>query len=90
LRELWVSGQSGSRRPPQRYAATVPFLCGSLDLKAGCNGPSFPHAGVDSPRGRHSPAAAGIMLIGEQRFAHLGRRQHALLVAVANIDRLLF
>ena len=86
LRELglWAA------QPPaaQRLCSTVPFCADTLEFESWLQWVFIPRMrGLILRRGR-LPAAAGIMPMGEQRFAHLGRRQHALLVLLANIDRL--
>ena len=82
--DLWAA------QPPaaERLSSEVPFCADTLEFESWLQWVFIPRMRGLILRRERLPVAACIMPMGQQSFAHLGRRQHALLVLLANIDRL--
>lgn len=86
LRELalWTA------EPPaaQRLNSATPFCVDTLRFEEWLQWVFIPRMGKIAVRREKLAVSASILPMGEQSFAHLGRRQQSLLNVLAQVDRL--
>lgn len=81
---LWTA----ERPAAQRLNSTTPFCVDTLRFEEWLQWVFIPRMGEIAVRRERLSFSAVILPMGEQGFAHLGRRQQALLSVLAHIDRL--
>tara|TARA_R110002020_G_scaffold40661_5_gene120073 strand:- start:587 stop:895 length:309 start_codon:yes stop_codon:yes gene_type:complete len=86
LRELgfWAAAPPAA----DRMSSAAPFCIDTLSFEEWLQWILIPRLGGIAARRERLSAGASIMPMGEQSFAHLGRRQQPLLVVLAQIDQL--
>lgn len=83
-RDLWAA----ERPAAQRLKSATPFCVDTLRFEEWLQWVFIPRMGEIAVRREKLAVSAGILPMGEQSFAHLGRRQQSLLSVLAHIDRL--
>jgi uncharacterized protein YqcC (DUF446 family) len=73
---------------PARLASEVPFCIDTLDFEQWLQWLFIPRMVEIIEGGRAMPGVFQIAPMGEEAFAHMGRRGHPLIAALARIDGL--
>jgi uncharacterized protein YqcC (DUF446 family) len=72
----------------EQLASSAPFCIDTLDFEQWLQWLFIPRMAAIIAAGQPMPGRFDITPMGEEAFAHLGRRKDALIVSLARIDRL--